>query len=83
MELELRLGHGGHMKSQPDEAHANVLDRHVFVLELARLLLRAREHADREGLLRCLRRKGADRVFDKAMRRPVHHKRRDHEREPR
>ena len=30
MELERRLGHGGHMNPQADESPQHVLDRHVF-----------------------------------------------------
>jgi HPt (histidine-containing phosphotransfer) domain-containing protein len=30
MELERRLGHGGHMKPQGDESPQHVLDQHVF-----------------------------------------------------
>jgi HPt (histidine-containing phosphotransfer) domain-containing protein len=37
MELDLRLGHGGRMKSQSDEAQTHVLDRHVFDELLATL----------------------------------------------
>lgn len=37
MELEHRLGHGGHMKPQRDESHEPVFDRHVFEELLATL----------------------------------------------
>ena len=30
MELERRLGHGGHMNPQSDESPQHILDRHVF-----------------------------------------------------
>jgi HPt (histidine-containing phosphotransfer) domain-containing protein len=37
MELERRLGHGGLMKTQGDESHEQVFDRHVFEELLATL----------------------------------------------
>jgi HPt (histidine-containing phosphotransfer) domain-containing protein len=37
MELERRLGHGGHMKPQGHESQEHVLDRHVFEELLATL----------------------------------------------